>query len=319
MWGLRISLLRSATLCYFKSDVSDTRNTFASPTLPLKSTRSCVSAVKQPLLERFARLVLGQIRTLPPIVLLRAVPARGIRTCTVRAGASSLALGRAARPATSSHETFRTARFLWACAGRRSAARKIRARLRWLLLDSQAIQQCTRPLWDHTKAQPGSFQCNLGFTAYSSHGMIFSRRSAPRLTSLVRQASHAAAAQPTLAQPSFDSLASAITPAHGQVRRQCSVLITVKALGIVASLSGAKNVTNFPMQDLWEKGYTVIDGAFTAPTCQAFREEIEALRAKSLLHLNSTHLVKGDTRSLLQKHGIYEAEVADKVIFKSHT
>lgn len=78
-------------------------------------------------------------------------------------------------------------------------------------------------------------------------------------------------------------------------------------------------MTNFPMQDLWEKGYTVIDGAFTAPTCQAFREEIEALRAKSLLHLNSTHLVKGDTRSLLQKHGIYEAEVADKVIFKSHT
>ena len=68
------------------------------------------------------------------------------------------------------------------------------------------------------------------------------------------------------------------------------------------------------MQDLWEKGYTVIDGAFTAPTCQAFREEIEALRAKGLLHLNSTHLVKGDTRCLLQKHGIYEAEVADKVL-----
>ena len=77
MWGLRISLLRSATLCYFKSDVSDTRNTFASPTLPLESTRSCASAIKQLLLERFTRLVLGRIRTLPPIELLRAVPVHG--------------------------------------------------------------------------------------------------------------------------------------------------------------------------------------------------------------------------------------------------
>jgi hypothetical protein len=70
------------------------------------------------------------------------------------------------------------------------------------------------------------------------------------------------------------------------------------------------------MQDLWEKGYTVIDCAFTGPTCQAFREEIEALRAEGLLHLNSTHLVKGNSRKLLQKHGIYEAEVADKVMLR---
>ena len=67
------------------------------------------------------------------------------------------------------------------------------------------------------------------------------------------------------------------------------------------------------MQALWEKGYTVIDGAFSGATCQAFRNEVLGLKARGLLHLNSTHLVKGNTRSLLQKHGIFEAEVADKV------
>lgn len=57
----------------------------------------------------------------------------------------------------------------------------------------------------------------------------------------------------------------------------------------------------------------MIDGALSAATCQAFREEILSLRQKGLLHLNSTHLVKGNTRSLLPKHGIFEAEVAEQV------
>ena len=67
------------------------------------------------------------------------------------------------------------------------------------------------------------------------------------------------------------------------------------------------------MQALWERGYTVIDDALSQATCQGFRDEILGLRASGLLHLNSTHLVKGSTRSLLQKHGIFEAEVAEKV------
>ena len=57
----------------------------------------------------------------------------------------------------------------------------------------------------------------------------------------------------------------------------------------------------------------MIDGVFNAATCQTFRSEILSLRDQSLLHLNSTHLVKGDSTRLLPKHGIYEAEVADKV------
>lgn len=57
----------------------------------------------------------------------------------------------------------------------------------------------------------------------------------------------------------------------------------------------------------------MIDGVFNAATCQAFRNEILSLRNQSLLHLNSTHLVKGNSTKLLPKHGIYEAEVADKV------
>ena len=67
------------------------------------------------------------------------------------------------------------------------------------------------------------------------------------------------------------------------------------------------------MQALWERGYTVIDGALSPATCQAFRDEILGLKERGLLHLNSTHLVKGSARSLLQKHGIFEAEVAEKV------
>ena len=67
------------------------------------------------------------------------------------------------------------------------------------------------------------------------------------------------------------------------------------------------------MQALWERGYTVIDDALSQATCQGFRDEILSLRASGLLHLNSTHLVKGSTRTLLQKHGIFEAEVAEKV------
>ena len=67
------------------------------------------------------------------------------------------------------------------------------------------------------------------------------------------------------------------------------------------------------MQALLENGYTVIDGVFNAATCQTFRNEILSLRDQCLLHLNSTHLVKGSSTRLLPKHGIYEAEVADKV------
>lgn len=67
------------------------------------------------------------------------------------------------------------------------------------------------------------------------------------------------------------------------------------------------------MQALWERGYTVIDDSLSKSTCQAFRDEVLGLKASGLLHLNSTHLVKGNMRSLLQKHGIFEAEVAEKV------
>ena len=57
----------------------------------------------------------------------------------------------------------------------------------------------------------------------------------------------------------------------------------------------------------------MIDGVFNAATCQTFRNEILSLRDQSLLHLNSTHLIKGNSTRLLPKHGICEAEVADKV------
>ena len=72
-------------------------------------------------------------------------------------------------------------------------------------------------------------------------------------------------------------------------------------------------VPSWCVQALLEQGYTVIDGVFNAATCQTFRNEILSLRDQSLLHLNSTHLVKGSSTRLLPKHGIYEAEVADKV------
>lgn len=57
----------------------------------------------------------------------------------------------------------------------------------------------------------------------------------------------------------------------------------------------------------------VIDNALDDQACTAFRQEIAALQEARQLHLNSTHLVRRGQHDLLQKHSIYEAEIADKV------
>lgn len=62
-----------------------------------------------------------------------------------------------------------------------------------------------------------------------------------------------------------------------------------------------------------DKGYVVIDSALDNDTCAVFREEIRLLHRSQNLTLNSTHLVRAGERTLLQKEGIYEAEVADQV------
>lgn len=66
-------------------------------------------------------------------------------------------------------------------------------------------------------------------------------------------------------------------------------------------------------QALVDKGFVVIDSALDNDTCAVFREEIRSLHCSQKLKVNSTHLVRAGERTLLQKEGIYEAEVADQV------
>ncbi|BDA50077.1 probable Egl nine homolog 3 [Coccomyxa sp. Obi] len=63
-----------------------------------------------------------------------------------------------------------------------------------------------------------------------------------------------------------------------------------------------------------DKGYVVIESALDSDTCATLREEIRALHRSRDLTLNSTHLIKAGERTLVQKEGIYEAEVADQAI-----
>ncbi len=58
----------------------------------------------------------------------------------------------------------------------------------------------------------------------------------------------------------------------------------------------------------------MIDDALDEGACQAFRQEIAGLQQAGKLHLNSTHLVRRGGRDLLQKHSIYEAEMASQVL-----
>ena len=151
--------------------------------------------------------------------------------------------------------------------------------------------------------------------------MIPYKRTIPRAAKWVRQSYYGSAAERPWLPASFYELASALTPTHGQVQHLCGnihYMTSVRpSIGIVwGNLSmrwELRSILVSIVQALWERGYTVIDSAFSKATCQAFREEVLGLKARGLLHLNSTHLVKGNVRSLLQKHGIFEAEVAEKV------
>ncbi|CAL8465421.1 g4957 [Coccomyxa elongata] len=76
----------------------------------------------------------------------------------------------------------------------------------------------------------------------------------------------------------------------------------------------ASSITPTSAQALVDKGYVVIDSALDNDACAIFREEIRSLHRSQNLTLNSTHLVRAGERTLLQKQGIYEAEVADQAI-----
>ena len=62
-------------------------------------------------------------------------------------------------------------------------------------------------------------------------------------------------------------------------------------------------------QDLQQRGYAVVEGIFGGAWCSRLRGEIEALRQAGALHLNSTHLVRGSKRQLLEKANIWESEL----------
>lgn len=75
----------------------------------------------------------------------------------------------------------------------------------------------------------------------------------------------------------------------------------------------ADSIKIVPTQALVKNGYVVIDNALDDATCLTFRQEICSLKESGKLHLNSTHLVRAGKRSLVNKQGIHEAEVADQV------
>jgi len=52
-----------------------------------------------------------------------------------------------------------------------------------------------------------------------------------------------------------------------------------------------------------------VDGVWPPPVVDALCTELRSLHSAGLTHLNSTHLVKGPTTQLLEKSGIYEAEL----------
>ena len=56
-----------------------------------------------------------------------------------------------------------------------------------------------------------------------------------------------------------------------------------------------------------------MEGLFGGGWCGRLRAEIEALRQAGALHLNSTHLVRGGKRQLLEKANIWESELMQEV------
>lgn len=62
-------------------------------------------------------------------------------------------------------------------------------------------------------------------------------------------------------------------------------------------------------QAVQQRGYAVVEGVFDGTWCSRLRGEIQALRKAGALHLNSTHLVKGSNRQLLEKANIWESEL----------
>jgi hypothetical protein len=60
-------------------------------------------------------------------------------------------------------------------------------------------------------------------------------------------------------------------------------------------------------EHLRRHGFAVIDGVFGGEAAAALRAEVEALR--HMMHKNCTHLVRGGATSLLEKQGIWEAEL----------
>ena len=86
-----------------------------------------------------------------------------------------------------------------------------------------------------------------------------------------------------------------------------------KALSELSFEELASSITPYEAQTLVQHGFVVIDNVLNDATCGVFAREIRLLQEAQKLRLNSTHLVKAGKRALLQKPGIYEAEVADTV------
>ena len=70
-------------------------------------------------------------------------------------------------------------------------------------------------------------------------------------------------------------------------------------------------------QAVQQRGYAVVEGVFDGTWCSRLRGEIEALRQAGALHLNSTHLVKGSKRQLLEKANIWESELMQEASLAS--
>lgn len=57
------------------------------------------------------------------------------------------------------------------------------------------------------------------------------------------------------------------------------------------------------------QGYVVVDNVFGSELTRQLQQELLQLHSSGRMHLNCTHLVRGNTTQLLEKSSIYEAEL----------
>lgn len=82
--------------------------------------------------------------------------------------------------------------------------------------------------------------------------------------------------------------------------------------GISAKMANAFQRVSYV--ELREKGFTVLDDALGAESCQEIRNEVLGVKEKGLMFKNASHFVEDQNVSVLEKEQIWEQELEDERI-----